>query len=88
MNNEELVNEMIEVAAIKANITNEQSLQCVRTALLYVQEKLVETGPIDLSSIGFYVAARSTASFVVNRRHQYLGRDMNVFGKTNWQKLW
>lgn len=33
MKSDEIVNEMIEVAANKANITTEQSLECVRTAL-------------------------------------------------------
>ena len=52
ISSENIVSEMIEVAANKAKITPEQSFDCVREALLFVQKKSVEIGPLDLSKIG------------------------------------
>lgn len=54
-----IVDEIIKAAAEEANITTEQSRTNLLTALKHIQMKTLQTGGMDLSSIGTEVYTRS-----------------------------
>lgn len=59
MTGEKVVDEMITIAATKAEITSEQSRTCITAALQFIQKQTISHGPIDLSSIGFFCVCKT-----------------------------